>query len=112
MERLKQENQDTEYYFILGADNLFQITKWEKPERIFANCRLLAAVRDDKTVADMVEQIEYLEQTYHAVIFLLKIDCMDISSSKIRRKVAEGISIEADVPASVKDYIEEKGLYL
>ena len=112
LERLKQENQDTEYYFILGADNLFQITKWEKPERIFANCRLLAAVRDDKTVADMVEQIEYLEQTYHAVIFLLKIDCMDISSSKIRRKVAEGISIEADVPASVKDYIEEKGLYL
>ena len=112
LERLKQENQDTEYYFILGADNLFQITKWEKPERIFANCRLLAAVRDDKTVADMVKQIEYLEQTYHAVIFLLKIDCMDISSSKIRQKVAEGISIEADVPASVKAYIEEKGLYL
>ncbi len=112
LERLKQENQDTEYYFILGADNLFQITKWEKPERIFANCRLLAAVRDDKTVADMVKQIEYLEQTYHAVIFLLKINYMDISSSKIRQKVAEGISIEADVPASVKAYIEEKGLYL
>ena len=112
LERLKQENQDTEYYFILGADNIFQITKWEKPERIFANCRLLAAVRDDKTVADMVKQIEYLEQTYHAVIFLLKINYMDISSSKIRQKVAEGISIEADVPASVKDYIEEKGLYL
>ena len=60
----------------------------------------------------MVKQIEYLEQTYHAVIFLLKINYMDISSSKIRQKVAEGISIEADVPASVKAYIEEKGLYL
>lgn len=112
LERLKQENPDTEYYFILGADNLFHITKWAKPERIFANCRLLAAVRDDKTVADMEEQIAYLEQTYQAVIFLLKIDCMDISSSMIRRKVADGISIEADVPASVKAYIEEKGLYL
>lgn len=112
LERLKRENPDTEYYFILGADNLFQITKWAKPERIFANCRLLAAVRDDKTVADMEAQIRNLEQKYQAVIFLLKIDCMDISSSKIRRKVADGISIEEDVPAPVRAYIREKGLYL
>lgn len=112
LERLKQENPDTDYYFILGADNLFQITKWAKPERIFANCCLLAAIRDDKTVTDMEAQISYLEQKYQAVIFLLKTDCMDISSSKIRRKVANGISIEADVPASVKAYIEERGLYL
>ena len=112
LERLKQENPNTEYYFILGADSLFQITKWAKPERIFANCRLLAAVRDDKTVADMETQIGRLKEEYQAVIFLLKIDCMDISSSQIRRKVADGISIEADVPAAVRAYIEEKGLYL
>ena len=36
---------------------------------------------------------------------------MDISSSQIRRKVADGISIETDVPAAVRAYIEEKGLY-
>lgn len=112
LERLKEQEPDTEYYFILGADNLFQITKWAKPERIFANCRLLAAVRDDKTVADMEAQIRFLEREYQAVIFLLRIDHMDISSSQIRRKVAERISIEADVPASVRAYIEEKGLYL
>lgn len=112
LERLKQETPDTEFYFILGADNLFQIPKWAKPERIFANCRLLAAVRDDKTVANMEAQIKYLEQTSQAVIFLLKTECMDISSSEIRRKVADGVSIEADVPASVRAYIEEKGLYL
>ena len=112
LERLRQDHPNTEYYFILGADNLFQITKWAHPERIFANCRLLAAIRDDKTVTDMEAQISYLEQAYQAVIFLLKIDCMDISSSEIRRKVADGSSIEADVPASVRAYIEEKGLYL
>lgn len=112
LERLRQDHPNTEYYFILGADNLFQITKWAQPERIFANCRLLAAIRDDKTVSDMEAQISYLEQAYQAVIFLLKIDCMDISSSEIRRKIADGSSIEADVPASVRAYIEEKGLYL
>ena len=112
LERLRLDQPNTEYYFILGADNLFQITKWAHPERIFANCRLLAAIRDDKTVSDMEAQISYLERAYQAVIFLLKIDCMDISSKEIRRKVADGSSIEADVPASVRAYIEEKGLYL
>ena len=112
LERLKKENPDTEYYFIIGADNLFLISQWAMPERIFANCRVLAAVRDDKTVADMEEQIRYLQQEFCADIYLLKTDCMDISSSDIRRKVAEGASIEKYVPASVRSYIVEKGLYL
>ncbi len=112
LESLKRDHPDTEYYFILGADNLFQITKWVMPERIFKNCCILAAVRDDKTVADMEAQIACLWQEYHAVIHLLKTDCIDISSSDIRRKVSQGESIEAYVPASVRKYIAEKGLYL
>lgn len=112
LERLKNENPDTEYYFIIGADNLFQIAQWAMPERIFANCCILAAVRDDKTVADMKKQIHWLQQKYGAIIYLLQTDCMDISSSDIRRKVAEGKSIEKDVPASVRSYIVKKGLYL
>lgn len=112
LERLKSENPDTEYYFIIGADNLFQITQWAMPERIFANCCILAAVRDDKTVADMKEQIHCLQQRYGAVIYLLQTDCMDISSSDIRRKIAAGESVDAYVPASVRSYIVEKGLYL
>ena len=112
LEYLRKKNPDTEYYFIMGADNLFQITHWAIPERIFANCRILAAVRDDKTVQDMERQIQLLHQKYHAVIYLLKTDCMDISSSDIRRKTAAGESIDEYVPASVRSYIAEKGLYL
>lgn len=112
LEHLRRENPDTEYYFIIGADNLFQITHWAMPERIFAGCRILAAVRDDKTVADMERQIRLLHRKYQAVIYLLKTDCMDISSSDIRRKIAAGESIDEYVPASVRSYIVEKGLYL
>ena len=82
------------------------------PERIFANCRILAAVRDDKTVADMERQIRLLHQKYHAAIHLLQIGCIDISSSDIRQKIAKGESIDEYVPASVRSYIVEKGLYL
>ena len=111
LERLRKENSDTEYFYIVGADSLFHMTNWRCPERIFSNCRILAAVRDDKTVRDVEEQIHRLGQTYGAVIHLLKTERMDISSSEIRRKTASGESIENDVPEPVRIYIEERGLY-
>lgn len=111
LERLKKENSDTEYYYIVGADSLFHMTDWRFPERIFFNCRLLAAVRDDKSVDDVEEQIRRLVQEYGAIIHLLKTERMDISSSEIRRRAASGESIENDVPESVRIYIEERRLY-
>ncbi len=111
LERLKSENPETVYYFIAGADSLFHMTKWAHPERIFADCRVLAAVRDDKTTEDMEAQIRFLEQQYNARIHLLQTETMDISSSGIRRKVAAGESIVDAVPASVRAYIDQKGLY-
>lgn len=111
MERLKEENPEAEFYFIVGADILFQMTRWVAPERIFANCSIAAAVRDDKTAADMEAQIRLLQRQYGADIRLLKMARTDISSSEIRRKVAAGESIAEDVPERVRIYIEERGLY-
>lgn len=111
MESLKVESPDTEYFFIMGADSLFHIEQWRYPERIFANCCILAAIRDDKTTADMESQIRRLKSKYSADIRLLKTECMNISSSDIRRKIAAGESIADDVPESVREYIEKRGLY-
>lgn len=111
LERLKELNPDTEYYFIVGADSLFHMTSWVYPKRIFANCSILAAVRDDKTISDMEEQVRLLQKKYHANIQLLQIARIDISSSDIRQKVSRGEPIEQEVPESVRAYIERKGLY-
>lgn len=111
MERLKKDNPDTNYYYIVGADSLFYMSDWKCPERIFSNCFVLAAIRDDKTAEDMEEQIRLLERTYGANIFLIVTERMDISSSEIRRKVTAGETIESDVPAAVGTYIEKRGLY-
>ena len=111
MEQLKKDNPDTNYYYIVGADSLFYMSDWKCPERIFSNCFVLAAIRDDKTAEDMEEQIRLLERTYGANIFLLVTERMDISSSEIRRKVTAGETIESDVPAAVGTYIEKRGLY-
>lgn len=111
LEQLKADEPDTAYYFIVGADSLFHITQWAYPERIFENCCILAAVRDDKTPDDMETQIRFLQQEYNADIRLLQTTYMDISSSDIRRKIAAGESVEKDMPKPVRTYIERKGLY-
>ena len=111
LECLKKENPDTEYYFIVGADSLFHMAKWAVPECIFANCCILAAIRDDKSVEEMNERIDLMSQQYNARIYLMKTMRMDISSTDIRRKLAAGESIEGDVPEAVRIYIEKRGLY-
>lgn len=111
LERLKKGTSDADYYFIMGADSLFHITEWALPERIFSNCCILAAIRDDKTPDDLESQIRMLKREYDADIHVLQTLPMNVSSSDIRRKISAGESIEGDVPETVRTYIEKRGLY-
>ena len=41
LETLKATHSDIQYFFIIGADTLFQIEKWQNPKQIFAMATLL-----------------------------------------------------------------------
>ena len=111
LEQLRGENPDTEYYFILGADSLWTISDWKEPERIFANCHILAAVRDDKSAQDMKKRINFLKNKFDARISLLKTGLIEVSSSTVRNLVKEGSSSRYLVPNTVYDYIIKNELY-
>lgn len=108
---LHDKNPNTEFYFILGADSLWNIENWKEPEKIFADCHILAAVRNNKSLEDMEKQITYLKEKYDASIFLLQTSRIEISSSMIRAAVREGKSIRYLVPDAVYDYIIKNKLY-
>ncbi len=108
---LKERYPDQEYYLILGADNLFTMEEWKDPEVIFGNAKILAAVRGDKKSADMEEKIAELKEKYNADITLLHMKHVDISSSMIREKVAEGRSIRYMLPEKVREYIKKNHFY-
>lgn len=108
---LKAANPQAQYYFILGADSLWAIEHWKNPEAIFQNCHILAAARDDKSQTDMEVQITHLAEKFEAKISILEIASMNISSSMIRDKIKNNISIHGLVPKSVEMYIYNNGLY-
>lgn len=111
LEILHDKNPNTQYYFVLGADSLYAIENWKHPERIFADCQILAAVRDDKETTDLEAQASRLKEKYNAEIYLLQTGRIDLSSSMIRRLVKEGKSIRYLVPDPVYDYIIKNKLY-
>lgn len=111
LEYLHDKNPNTEFYFIMGADSLWAIENWKEPDRIFANCHILAALRDDKSTDDMEAQAAYLKTQFGADISLLKTSHIEISSSMIRDLVQNGHSIRYLVPETVYDYIIKNKLY-
>ena len=111
LEELRENNPENMYFFLCGADCLYTIGNWYKPERIFASCVLVAAVRGEADLSDMQEIKRRLEAQYQGKIFLLPFRNLQISSTDIRARVQEGKSIRYMVPEPVRDFIETKGFY-
>lgn len=102
---------DAQFYFIMGADSLFEFEKWREPEIICRECILLAAVRDGCGQERIMEQMRRLRILMGADIRFLHTPDMDLSSSDVRERAAKGESISALVPPRVEDYIRRNGLY-
>lgn len=112
MEQLHREYPDHLFYFICGADCLFTMEHWKCADRLFAACEIIAAVRGDADMKGMQEKIRQLEEHFSAKIQLLSFRRIELSSSEIRARRSEGLSVRYLVPEAVREYMEEKGLYL
>ncbi|MDD3252267.1 MAG: nicotinate-nucleotide adenylyltransferase [Lachnospiraceae bacterium] len=100
------------FYFIIGADSLYEIEKWYHPEAVMAQTTILAAGRDYENAQWTIdEQIQYLNDKYQADIRRLHSEEVDISSASLREMEARGKNIYKYVPKPVEDYIEAHGLY-
>ncbi len=108
----EHEDPQNELYFITGADTLFSIDSWYKPETIFRIAHLLVAVRDDHTEKEYEDRTGYLKDRFGARISMLHCPGNDISSSLIRKKIREGSDVTDMLPGKVYDYIRENSLYL
>lgn len=115
LQKLKSADPDAAYYFILGADSLYDMEHWKNPDFIFQYCTVLAAVRGEEKEASLrgklAGQIRYLQEKYHASIAMLKMEGMELSSTQIRSCIKEGKSIQKMVPEAVAAYIQKHHLY-
>lgn len=100
MKALIAQNPDTDYYFIIGGDMVEYLPKWYKIDELVEMVQFVGVKRPGYTI-----------DTPYPIIWL-DAPMMDLSSSLIRKKIAQGCSIRYLVPEAVRIYILEKGLYL
>ena len=100
MKELIAQNPDTDYYFIIGGDMVEYLPKWYKIDELVEMVQFVGVKRPGYTI-----------DTPYPIIWL-DAPMMDLSSSLIRKKIAQGCSIRYLVPEAVRNYILEKGLYL
>ena len=99
LDYFKKKYLGSEIYFILGADNLKQISNWKNSEYILSNYKLLVINRgDDKIeVKDNVVVMDILNN--------------DISSTFIRNNIDNDDIIKKYLDKNVLEYIRKEKLY-
>lgn len=111
IETLKEKNPDNEYFYIVGADAFIEMGSWKCPEKIFSEVQILVAPRLGTDTKDVNAKAEEYKEKYGAQIHFLPINCIDISSSEIRKKVRQDKSIRYTVHYRVIEYIKRYNLY-
>lgn len=104
---------DTEFFFIVGADSIFDIEKWYRPDIVLKAATFLAAKRNcNGTDHTLEDKIRLLEKKYDARIFCLHSQEVDLSSEEIRKKIMLRQSVTTLIPKAVENYIDAHHLYL
>ena len=113
LEALQADLPDAELAFIVGSDTLPELRSWRRVDDLLHRYRILALVRPGFEAAALRAMDFGLPYGWQDRLLanLVQGHRVDISSSDIRMRVAEGMSIRYLVPPEVEMYIGEHGLY-
>ncbi len=100
--------EDTEFFFIVGADCINELPTWYKIDELLSICKFIATKRpsyklDLQTIQPQLNNLN---------ITLLQTPELEISSTDIRQRIKKGYSIQYITTEQVQQYIRKEELYL
>ena len=98
---------------LCGTDMILTLDTWHSPERIFELSYPVYIRREDDREMDdkLIEKITEYRNRFGKNVVRLNAPAIDISSSNVRKLIANGEDVSEFMPESVWNYIKEKGLY-
>jgi|SRR5690554_857197 len=92
--------------FVVGSDSFNSLEQWRDPWGILQECTLVVYRRElvDQSVVQRLER-------RNAKFVFCQAPSIEISSTMVRTRVAQGMSIKYLVPQCVAEYILKTGLY-
>lgn len=107
----KEQFNRNDLALIIGADSLVQFETWRNFQEIFRLATIIVASRPDTNENTLERAIIKFKSQFAARIFKYSGKAMDYSSTEIRLRVKEGMSIKYQVPPEVEAYIYKNLLY-
>lgn len=111
LELLHRRRGAGEYYFITGADAILEILTWKDVARLFELCGFIAVTRPGYSLAALDAVLGKLAPRQKSRIYIHETSGILISSTDIRRRVAQGEPVKYLLPEDVEGYIKSNGLY-
>lgn len=104
--KLQAEYPQLDFYFIIGADMVQYLPKWQGIEELAQRITFIGVERPGTQL-----DLEALPHAIAAKVLLADMPLVEISSTKLRERAAAGRSIRYMVPDAVYDYVQRSGLY-
>ena len=94
-------------HWLIGADMLMFLPNWHRAAELIRQVDFVVMARPGWPIDWAALPEEFRELRSHVV----EAPLIDISATEVRRRVREGRPIDDLVPATVANYIAERGLY-
>ena len=112
--RLRELHPSADLHFIIGSDTLSELHQWKEIYDLLNLCTFVTLCRPGRQEYEVDAGRIALKEPWPEKL-LAHCDhgrLIEVSSSDIRYRIAEGLSIRYLVPSAVEMYIAEHGLYL
>jgi nicotinate-nucleotide adenylyltransferase len=94
---------NAQLYFILGGDSLSELSQWKRPDLIIKLCTIAAGARTGTKF--------YLPKVFAGSVVKLRGTIPRVSSTEIRRRIANAQPVTKFVKRTVAQYIAKRRLY-
>jgi nicotinate-nucleotide adenylyltransferase len=107
LEVLHEERPGDQLTFLMGADVAASLESWRQPERVLELARIGVAARPGTVLDEAEAALERLG----AQAEVIRMPELGVSSTRIRRRIADGRPIRYLVPDQIAAFVCERGLY-
>ncbi|MEN7973325.1 MAG: nicotinate-nucleotide adenylyltransferase [Verrucomicrobiota bacterium] len=110
---LRAECPDVQWVLVVGSDTLVDLHNWYKIDELLDLCEVATFLRPgENDLEKIIGKVQVAERHRQGLLDnIVEAHQVEVSSTEIRMRVAEGLSIRYLVPPEVEMYIFEHGLY-
>lgn len=106
---LHEQSPGDELTLILGADQAAHLASWHEPQRVLELARVAVAAREGMEREAVLRRLHAVDRA--GTIEFFEMPRIDISSTLVRERAAEGRPLGYLVPEAVAAVVADRGLY-